>query len=169
MSTVIRIAVLSDTHLRVPTPFLESLYEQHLAPAHAVLHLGDVTGEATLAYLMNHPRFYGVAGNMDGFGVSDHLPATRSVEFGGLTIAMAHGWGYGRDPAPGLARHLGPEADLVCFGHTHMFQWGEVGGVHMLNPGSASAPRRGAPSMALLAIGPDRELDAEMIDLSDLF
>ena len=160
-----RIAVISDTHLHFPTEPLLHLYEAHMAHADALLHLGDVTGEATLAFFLNHPRFFGVAGNMDEQGVADHLPAMRKVELGGLVMGMAHGRGFGHDPGPALVRHFGAGTDLVLFGHTHVFQWTEHQGALLLNPGSATSPRRGGPTMAVLHLTPGLPPEVERIEL----
>ena len=89
-----RVAVLSDTHLVSPDHWFEEVFQRHLAPADVVLHCGDVTGHDVLYYLMGHPAFYAVAGNMDGWVLSDDLPPTRRLEFEGVRIGMAHGWGF---------------------------------------------------------------------------
>ncbi len=164
-----KVAVISDTHEYVPSNQLASLYEKELAPADALLHLGDVTGEPTLALFMNHPCFFGVAGNMDGPGVTNHLPGLRKVELEGFSIGMAHGWGFGGDMALSLINHFGPDVDIVCFGHSHVFQWTQHNGVWALNPGSVGSPRKGGPSMAFLHLEQGQPPHAEQMDLSWLW
>jgi hypothetical protein len=162
-----RIAVISDTHLDQPTPWFEEMYERHLAQADWLLHCGDVTGRGLLEYVERHPGFYGVAGNMDGRPVDGELPPTRVVELDGLRVGMAHGYGYGHPIARTLARAFAGRADLVCFGHTHRFEWVEHEGVRVLNPGSFCVPKQGdRPGFALVERLGEGELAVEHVALS---
>ena len=161
-----RVAVLSDTHLVSPDHWFEEVFQRHLAPADVVLHCGDVTGHDVLYYLMGHPAFYAVAGNMDGWVLSDDLPPTRRLEFEGVRIGMAHGWGFhGPDIGASVVRSFAPEVDLVCFGHTHVYQWSECNGVRVLNPGSVTKPRQGKRSLAMLTLEKGKDPQAQRIDL----
>lgn len=145
-----RIAVISDTHLQNAEGWFEKVFVAHLAPADAVLHCGDVTGAPLLHYLMQHPEFYAIAGNMDRYGLDRELPDKRELELDGLRVGLTHGFGF---PFP-ISKHL-PQAfseglDLICFGHTHVFKDTVVDGVRILNPGSMTSPRQGPRSMAMV-------------------
>jgi uncharacterized protein len=148
-----RVAVLSDTHMQGADAWFEAVYERHLAPADVLLHCGDITGEPLLDFLWQHPAFYAVAGNMDGWTLRDALPPTRVLELEGLRIGMAHGWGFhGPNIGRSVAQALGPGIDLVCYGHTHVFAWEEYDGVRLLNPGSLTGPRKGPCSLAIVTL-----------------
>jgi uncharacterized protein len=148
-----RIAVVSDTHLAAPTPRFAELFEAHLLPSDILLHCGDITGEQTLALLMTHQRFFGVAGNMDGFGIRSVLPETRIIEVYGLRIGMVHGWGRGDDLPLRVGALFAGKADLVCFGHSHRrtLLQPKTGPV-LVNPGSLLCARDDAPGFALIEL-----------------
>lgn len=136
------LAVVSDTHLTWPDEALERVFEEHLLRADAVLHLGDIGSEATLAYFQRHPRFIAVAGNMDGMGVGDALPPTLTLKIEGLQVSMVHGFGLGRYIPDGARRLFNDEADIILFGHTHARFWKQdAEGPVFLNPGSLFHPR----------------------------
>ncbi|MFP4316872.1 MAG: metallophosphoesterase family protein [Desulfovibrionales bacterium] len=147
----VRIAIISDTHLSSPSETLLHVFDRYLLEAEMLLHLGDVTGEETLALFMTHPRFFGVSGNMDPQNVRSILPFSRTVRIEGVTIGMAHGWGMGPDPASRLADIFHDQADLVCFGHTHRrCHRVSAQGLMLINPGSLSLPRDDRPGFAWL-------------------
>jgi uncharacterized protein len=145
------IAVISDTHLRSPSRQLVELFESALLDADVLLHCGDITGEETLALLMTHPRFHGVAGNMDDWPVQSALPHKTVISAGGLRIGLVHGWGLGADLPLRVATLFSGSADLVCFGHSHRRTLirQETGPV-LINPGSLTSPRDGLPGYAVI-------------------
>lgn len=145
-----RIAVISDTHLPAPDSWFEEVYAAHLAPADAVLHCGDITGPPLLHYLMQHPEFHAVAGNMDRYGVADDLPGKRELVLEGLKIGLIHGFGFAWPISRHLTPAFSPDLDLICFGHTHVFKDTVVDGVRIINPGSLTSPRQGPKSLALV-------------------
>jgi putative phosphoesterase len=162
---LLTIAVLSDTHLDAPSEWFATLYERYLAGADLVLHCGDVTGWQTLHFLDAHPRFRAVAGNMDTHLHLAGLPGKLELEFGGLRIGVTHGWGGGRELSKQVAAAF-PGFDLVCFGHTHVYERAQYGATTALNPGSCCAPRGGGgPSIALVKIGHEGRFEIERIDL----
>ncbi len=161
-----KLAVVSDTHLDQPSPWFMDVYERFLAPADVLLHCGDFTGPAVLWFLQGHPRFYGVAGNMDHELYDEGLPGKRELDLDGVRVGMVHGWGLGGDLVRGVPQVFGEGFDLVCFGHTHRYACERSGRVTVLNPGSATASRHGPPSLALVSVAPDKSLLVERIELS---
>jgi len=145
-----RIAVISDTHLQQANDWFEAVYERHLASADAVLHCGDLTGAPLLQYLMQHPEFHAIAGNMDRYSLGHELRDRRELDLDGLRVGLTHGDGF---PWP-ISRHLpqafGSDLDLICFGHTHVFKDTVVKGVRVVNPGSVTSPREGPRSLAMV-------------------
>ena len=145
-----RLAVLSDTHLRNPTPWFAAVYARHLAGADMVLHCGDATGVSLWSFLMQHPRFEAVAGNSDAYDLAAQLPQKLEFSLGGLRVAAVHGWG----PRPGLseriARAFAGQHDLIFFGHSHAIEDVTYGTTRLINPGSL----RPGGSFALIEFGP---------------
>lgn len=145
-----KIAVLSDTHLSSPTPWFGDVYARYLAPADAVIHCGDIAGYAMLEYLEGLPNFHGVSGNMDEMRIQEELPPTRILELEGFRIGLTHGAGAWGDAASVVTSWFAPGLDLICFGHTHVYEWRLIDGTRVLNPGSAGLPRKGESSLALI-------------------
>ncbi len=158
-----RIAVLSDTHLSRPDSWLQDLYDRHLAAADVLLHCGDFTGIAVLETLRIHPRFYGVCGNCDGWDTASELPEALVVDLEGLRVALIHGYGFQRPLGKSLAKVFSGRAELVCYGHTHVFADEEYDGVRALNPGSARHSRQGPCSIAVIQYTPEQPLEIERI------
>lgn len=154
------VAVISDTHLFEPSRWFRRVFEEHLAPADAVIHCGDVTGPGMLAFLeASHPHFHGVRGNMCDLpsgGLSDRL----SVELAGFRVGAAHGWGPRSEVPLRVAEAFGPDYDVVCFGHTHRYTWLCHGTTWLLNPG---ALQEGEGSFALLTLSPGKEPEARQV------
>ena len=146
------VAVISDTHLRAPSPWFEGVYEQHLAGADRLFHCGDHTGHSLWAYLLQHPGFEAVAGNSDAYELGTALPALLERDIEGHRLAVTHGWG----PRPGLAKRLGQafedRYDLILFGHSHAAEDTTLGTTRLINPGSCSP----GGSLALIDIRRDR-------------
>lgn len=145
--------------------WFEDIYAVHLAPADAVLHCGDITGAPLMHYLMQHPRFHAVAGNMDRYGVADELPGKRELTLEGLHIGMVHGFGFSFPISHHVPAAFRPGVQLICFGHTHVFTDVEINGVRVLNPGSLTSPRKGPRSLAMVHADNGRVEHIEMIAL----
>ncbi len=155
------VAVISDTHLMQPTPWFRGVFAEHLAGADALIHCGDVTGPAMLAFLeASHPNFHGVCGNMCAFGSSGGLPPRLSLDMAGFRLGAAHGWGPRPEVPQRVAEAFGPDYDVVCFGHTHRFTWLRHGRTWLLNPG---ALQEGEGSLALLTLEPGREPEVRQV------
>ena len=156
-----KIAVISDTHLHEPKPWLQEVYEQYLAGSDAVLHCGDMTGKPTWSFLNRHPAFHAVAGNMDDASLAGELEQRLTLDLAGLRIGMTHGWGstpFGLWKK--VAQSFGPGYDLICFGHTHTPKVDDYQGITVLNPGSL---REG--SMAFVHVLEDKKLEIEFVTL----
>ncbi len=131
-----RLAVISDTHLRAPSPWFEHVYQTHLAPADMLLHCGDHTGFSLWSFLLQHPRLEAVAGNCDGHDLGPELPPLLERDIDGLRLAATHGWG----PRPGLSARIAQafagRFDLIFFGHSHAAEDTLHGPTRCVNPGA---------------------------------
>ncbi len=161
-----RIAVLSDTHLRTPDSRLIKANDDYLQNVQAVLHCGDITTYTVWAYLNSHPAFYAVCGNMDHGAWSRELPELRKVELQGLRIGLTHG--HAADlRSLDLEKYFGQDTDLICFGHTHYRHWSvSASGINLLNPGSFSLPKADSPGFALLELNNNNRLHLEWVNLT---
>jgi putative phosphoesterase len=162
---VMKIAVISDTHMPRGARVLPESCVEGLRSADLILHGGDVTGEAFLAELLAlGPPVVAVYGNMDEPGLKAALPKERVVEAGGARIGMVHipGPRAGRE-ARLLARF--PGCDAVVYGHTHVPQLERHGNVWILNPGSPTE-RRSSPERTMLElVVTDRDLAPRLVSL----
>jgi len=124
-----RIAVLADTHDRLP------LHVSHeIAGADEIWHLGDVTDEAVLDALRTSGRpVHVVRGNCDGH---TDWPWVLDLEREGFRARLIH--------IPPLMPP--PGIDLVLHGHTHVPRNERVGEARFFNPGSVGKPNHSAPA-----------------------
>lgn len=136
-SVALRIAVLSDSHDRLPSGL-----SARFAAADEIWHLGDVCDPRVLSDLEQLGKpLQVVAGNCDAHPA---WPRQRRIERAGRIFWLEH---IPRSHAP-------PGVDFMLHGHTHVPR-DEIDamGVRWLNPGSVSSPRhQGPPSFAWLTL-----------------
>lgn len=140
---MIRLVVMSDTHIPRRARDLPGALWQAVDAADAVVHAGDWVDVATLDALeARSSRLIGVYGNNDGADLRRRLPEVAAVELGGVRFAVVHETGpaTGREARMDLAF---PETDVLVFGHSHI-PWDTVSarGLRLLNPGSPTDRRR---------------------------
>ncbi len=142
-----RIAVLSDTHDRLPAHVTAVIAE-----ADEIWHLGDVCGLDILDALRAlGPTVRVVRGNCD---VCSAWPLTLDFELAGHRFHLEH-----------IPTRLAPaNGDFFLHGHTHVPRDETIHGVRFLNPGCITRPNRGAPaSYAWLRLGPKRAVEWELV------
>jgi putative phosphoesterase len=107
-------------------------------------------------------KIFAVHGNMCDRAVLSTLPASRTIELAGFTIALTHGHGFGYGDLEDRLLLAFPEADCIVYGHTHRPVCHRIGGILFINPGSFTSTARhgGAGTYALLRI--DNELTGEI-------
>ena len=134
----LKILVLSDSHRAIGAMYDAAMLED----PDAIMHLGDHVSDAEeLSYALDLIDFYRVKGNCD-FGAQ--APETILTELGGARLFLTHGHlynvNYGRvDSLVYAAQEAG--AQLAMFGHTHQAYYEQIGGVQVLNPGTAGCGR----------------------------
>lgn len=123
-----RIAVLSDTHCRLPRHL-----PGEIAGADEIWHLGDVTDDSTLDPLreLGLP-LHVVRGNGDW---NVNWPWVLDLEREGFFIRLIH--------IPPLMAP--PATDIVIHGHTHIPRNERIGETRFFNPGSVGKSNHGAP------------------------
>jgi len=147
-----RIAVLSDTHLRMGQALPRFVWEQ-LTQIDLIFHAGDLTHIGLLEELSYLAPVRAVRGNCDVCDVS--LPERDVIEAEGVRIGLIHGNSGKGKSTPDRAFHAFKETaiDLIVFGHSHTpcMEWRD--GILLFNPGSPTDKRRESQySMGLLEI-----------------
>ena len=136
-----RIAVLSDTHLREGKSLPRFVWE-HLTQIDMILHAGDLTHIGLLEELACIAPVRAVRGNCDGWDVT--LPDRDVIECGTWRIGLVHGNVGKGNSTPERAYNEFKETpvDLIVFGHSHtpFIEWRN--GILLFNPGSPTDKRR---------------------------
>lgn len=123
-----RIAVIADTHNRLPDALVSTL-----AGADEIWHLGDICTPGILQSLRGiGPPVHAVRGNCDPRGIA---PDTLLLERQGHTFFLCH--------EPGVIAP--PEAGFLLHGHTHVPRDEQAGRLRVLNPGTVGKANHGAP------------------------
>lgn len=138
-----KVGILSDTH----GVFREE-WTARLLECDYLIHAGDISTKACYEKFgkLGIP-VYMVRGNCDVGSWARYLPEFLSVKIGGKIFFIVHN-------RADLPFDL-TEADVVVFGHTHLFEHTERFGKIFLNPGSAGQPRGDLRSMAVLELRGD--------------
>ncbi|WP_432738407.1 metallophosphoesterase family protein [Maridesulfovibrio sp. FT414] len=161
-----KIAVISDTHLREPDRRLTEVFNTYLADADLLLHCGDMVSFSVWQFFCQHPNFHAALGNCDEWKLSEYVQTLQTVAYNGLNIGIAHGWGSRSQVSLNVANSFGPEYNLVCYGHTHIQDWSVVSGVQMLNPGSLTSPRDDRPPcVAIVKVDANKQMDCSFIPI----
>ncbi len=122
-----KIAVIADTHNKLPADLLPVLAE-----ADEIWHLGDVMdGEIVRTLRGLGPSVIVVRGNND---FEESWPLRVVLERGGKSFLLIH------EPP----RRPGG-ADVILHGHTHIPRDEQIGSTRILNPGTIGKPNKGAP------------------------
>ena len=154
---MLRAAVFSDTHGN-NAPMLEAA---RALRADVHIHLGDHDRDAALLRkAFPDTPLYNVCGNCD---INPLAPARLTVALGPVKVFLTHGHLYGVSPRQAdwlvyAAQEQG--ARLALFGHTHCAVYEQLGGVTLINPGTAG---KGANlSFALVTIFDNGAVDCEI-------
>ncbi len=142
-----RIAVLSDTHDRLPESVAAGL-----SHADQIWHLGDICEPAILQRLrLIGPLVRVVRGNCDS---QLEWPLTLDFELEGTRLHLEH-----------IPPRLPPRhCDLLLHGHTHVPRDEMHHGTRFLNPGCITRPNRGAPaSWAWLTLEKDQPIGWRLV------
>lgn len=144
-----RILVLSDSHgnTRIIDKILSSQPD-----AKYVFFLGDCVSDIEdFEYLYTDKKFLVVSGNCDYFST---LPSVGVETVNGVKILYTHGHSF--SVKSGIERLKKTAIENGCkialYGHTHIANTVYDDSLHIVNPGSCSHSRNGAPSYAVIDI-----------------
>ncbi|MEN2983872.1 MAG: metallophosphoesterase family protein [Dictyoglomaceae bacterium] len=134
---MVKIGVISDTHLPSRSPFLPPIILEKLQGVKMILHAGDWEELFFLKDLEKIAPVYGVQGNMDSLEVKKKFPVKRIIEVENVKIGLIHGGGSPFGIKERIRKEfLGEEVKAIVFGHTHqaLMEWDED--IFFFNPGS---------------------------------
>lgn len=129
-----------------------------------IIHLGDGMRDAqALAEKFPYIPVCCVAGNCDDCPEQEDY---KVIRLGGLTAFLTHGHRYGvrggkLDVLLYAAQCCG--AQIAMFGHTHRAIFDQIGGIFVLNPGTAGKPPK--KTWAKLEISGDGNIDCQICDI----
>lgn len=147
-----RIIVVSDTHGRIDAMTAQILKQSNID---YIIHLGDHAEDAKELEYLTSRRILSVRGNNDYSSID--VPWLKIIEIEGYRLLLTHGhkqnvyFNHAQLINEAKINHC----DFALYGHTHRYYFDLEDGIYVLNPGSASLPRDGVFSYALL------ELDAK--------
>ncbi len=129
-----KIGVISDTHLDIPSPFLESVVDRYFKDADLILHAGDIHALKVLN-AFGGKKILAVSGNNDRPEIEERFPTKELIEVKGFRIGLTHGWGF---PFGLETRALSLFEGIHClvFGHSHWPVNHRRNGVLFFNPGA---------------------------------
>ncbi len=144
-----KIAVLSDTHLRAKMP--EELLAM-LRDADLVVHAGDfITPEIYEAVQASSKRLVAVHGNSDDAAIKAMLPESVAFDAEGVKIGVIHKGRHGTDVTNMRYLALEMGVKVLIYGHLH-FPVIDQTDVLLLCPGSPIFPRMADPTIAMLYV-----------------
>jgi uncharacterized protein len=142
----VRIAVLSDTHNRLPRSVCDRIRD-----ADEIWHLGDVCVPSTLIALQHVAVLRIVRGNCDD---EKSWPLTLDFELEGTRFHLEH-----------IPSKKPPACDVFLHGHTHVPRDETIGKVRFLNPGCITRPRGFGHTFAWLMVKPGDPLRWKLMDV----
>ncbi len=158
-SDSVKAAVFSDTHGSVAGMAAKV---EEIRPD-LIIHLGDLVRDTRIL----RERFpeiplYAVCGNCD-YGASE--PEEGVLSLGPVKAFLTHGHRYNVRGGVDSLVYAAQEQDcqLALYGHTHEADFQELGGVKVVNPGSAGMGRK--RSWALITVFENGGVAVEIRDL----
>ncbi len=160
---MMKIGVISDTHLSGSDHFLEKVIEDYFKDVDLILHGGDLTTLDVL-HAFKGKEIIAVAGNNDSSEVKQRLPQKEIIEVNQLKIGLLHGWGF----PLGLEKRISSSfegIDCLVYGHRHWAANHRRNGILYFSPGAFSDGISSfwRPSIGLLTI--DRDIRGKVIRL----
>ena len=145
-----KIGLISDTH-----GVFKEEWKELFSDCDYLIHAGDFASpEVYRAFRSLGIPMYMVAGNCDRGSWAQYIPETLSFRIAGKMFFLIH------DPA--RIRFDLPGTDFIIHGHTHHFRHDTIGGITVINPGSAGSPRGGeGAGAAKLTLNEDGSYELE--------
>ncbi|GGE76170.1 metallophosphoesterase [Priestia taiwanensis] len=130
-----KVLIVSDNH--GSTSELRLLKEKYATEVDAFFHCGDSELSSTDEEVRG---YYIVRGNCD-YGVDFPVDITKDVQDTRFYVTHGHLYGIKTSLQRILYRAVEVEANIVCFGHSHVRGVEMIDGILFVNPGSILLPR----------------------------
>ncbi len=135
------IMVLSDTHIPGKAQSLPPILYNDMEKCDHIIHAGDVNDIALINELECFAPVTVVAGNTDGYQITDRYGYRMIVELSGKRIGVVHGNGS-RATFENVKRAFSKDSvDIVVYGHSHIPHCEFLDGILYFNPGSPTDKR----------------------------
>lgn len=164
---MVRIAIIGDTHIPSRADEIPEWVREEVEAADHTIHVGDFDAVETLDEVRDLAggELTAVTGNMDP---QFDLPSVTTVERGGVEFVVTHGTGdiegY-EERVAGIIREEAADGLTVgVSGHTHQVLDAEIGGVRLLNPGSATGAEPAQTATMMIATVENGDLDVTVHD-----
>jgi putative phosphoesterase len=133
METLVRIGVLSDTHIHLAEE-ISAKVVRAFSRVDLIVHAGDFVGSEVLDGLKQLGEVKAVHGNVDSMKLRSLLPEKEIFMVGSKKIGITHGWG---SPAgiENRVKDLLGDVDIIIYGHSHRAKIEQIGEVLFFNPG----------------------------------
>lgn len=153
--TILKIIVLSDTHMPKRVRNLPHQLIDELKSADLAIHGGDWSSIEVYKEISRFVRVEGVTGNVDTEEIANLFPEKLILRLNGFSIGVVHGHGKGKTTEKrALDAFINDKVDCIIFGHSHIPSLENKGGILLFNPGSPTDKRREpAYSYGILTIG----------------
>lgn len=134
---MIKIAVLSDTHIPNRAIDLPQEFYDRIKDVELIIHAGDVVGMSFMKKLKKMKEVAAVCGNMDSEELRKEFPKSRILSKYGFKIGIFHGNGSPKRTLENVkSRFSQEELDVIIFGHTHVAFNKKIDNTVYFNPGS---------------------------------
>jgi putative phosphoesterase len=140
---MIKIGVLSDTHIPKKTKVLPEIVLRTFKSVDHIIHAGDILSIDVIKELESLAPVTAVAGNVDPPELRKLLGEKKIISLGRFQIGVCHGHGS-KSNTLGRAVECFKEDDVDCivFGHSHTPYSAYHDNKLMFNPGSPTDKRR---------------------------
>lgn len=138
---MIRILVLSDTHIPVMADKLPQRIKEEAEKCDLCIHSGDFVEYSVFKELSESVKTYGVRGNMDSEEIQKNLPEKQIINVEGANMGITHGKGGPSTLIQTINSEFkeeGDKIDVFIFGHSHRATAEYINGKLYFNPGSAT-------------------------------
>lgn len=162
----VSVGIISDTHIPSRANALPKEIFEIFQGVDLIIHPGDIENSETISQLEKIAKVIAVQGNMDPKEIKEKLPSAIALEVYDWKIGILHSpfsswlgshFNFTQEKA---AKELAKREnlDILIFGHTHQVFLRELNlegkNLLLINPGSATVPFFGKPSVAILKINP---------------
>jgi putative phosphoesterase len=140
---MIKIGVVSDTHIPKRAKFLPKELINGLQGVDCIIHAGDWQSLEVYKELSKIAPVNGVAGNVDSEEIVKKFGRKKKLTIGRFNIGVIHGDGIRMTTEKRVIEAFKDDpVDLIIFGHSHIPLYKKSGDVWLFNPGSPTDKRR---------------------------